>query len=144
MGFRENTDNPGQKAQPQMKYKRHAKYYFINKTTKELDHLRVIDIFENGFIYLYKEEYKFCSFKNAEGKLYESDWDVELLSKLGTTRQKCYYGSTHRCKPHIHCPCPKFIHVLDPSAISKIIAEDACANKAPEHEDLELYPFGDR
>ena len=62
-----------------MTYKRHKIYYFINKTTKELDHLRVIDIFDNGFVYLYKEEYKFCSFKNAEGKLYESDWDVELL-----------------------------------------------------------------
>ena len=127
-----------------MNYKRHKIYYFINKTTKELEHLRVIDIFEHGFVYLYKEEYKFCSFKNVEGKLYESDWDPELLGKLGKSRQKCYYGSTHRCKPHIHCPCPKFIHVCDPSAINKIIAEEAQAKKAPEIEDIELYPFGDR
>ena len=42
-----------------MTYKRHKTYYFVNKTTKGLDSLRVIDIFENGFMYLYKEEYKY-------------------------------------------------------------------------------------
>ena len=69
-----------------MTYKRHEKYYFINKTSKALDYLWVIDVFDNGFIYSYKEEYKFCSFKNAEGKLYESNCDPELLTKLGKCR----------------------------------------------------------
>ena len=129
-----------------MKYKRHTKYYFINKTTKALDYLRVIDVFENGFMYSYKEEYKFCSFKNAEGKLYESDRDPELLAKLGKCRQSCYYGSTHRCTS-THCPCPVFIHVLDPAAIPKVFAKETKVEKAKdqrEHTDLESYPYGDR
>ena len=123
-----------------MTYKRHTIYYFVNKTTKELEHLRVIDIFENGFVYLYKEEYKFCSYKNAEGKLYESDRDVELLSKLGKCRQSCYYDLTHSCTSH-RCPCPIFIHVLDPAAITKSMAREAKAEETPEPE---IYPFGDR
>ena len=126
-----------------MTYRRHKQYYFINKTTKALDHLRVIDIFEDGFMYLYNEEYKFCSFKNAEGKLYESDRDLELLKKLGKCRYSCYYDYTQRCTS-LRCPCPIFLHRADRSAIEKITAKEKMAEKIPEHTDLELYPFGDR
>ena len=125
-----------------MNYKRHSTYYFINKTTKALDFLRVIDIAEDGFVYLYKEEYKFCSYKNAEGKLYESDRNPELLSKLGKCRQSCYYGVSHQCSSR--CPCPIFLHVLDPDAIPKSMARKAQAEEAQEIFDIELYPFGDR
>lgn len=129
-----------------MTYKRHKTYYFVNKTTKGLDHLRVIDVFENGFMYLYKEEYKFCSFKNAEEKLYESDRNPELLAKLGKCRQSCYHGSTHSCTS-LRCPCPVFIHVMDPAAIPKAFAKETKVEKAKEqreHTDLESYPYGDR
>lgn len=127
-----------------MTYKRHKKYYFVNKTTKTLDSLRVIDIFENGFVYSHKEEYKFCSFKNAEGKLYESDRDPVLLSKLGKCRQNCYYSFAHRCNSY-PCPCPIFLHACDPNAIDKAIPKaKAKAKVKSEIEELEQYPFGDR
>ena len=125
-----------------MTCKRHAKYYFVNKTTKALDSLRIIDVFEDGFVYSYKEDYKFCSFKNAEGKLYESDTDPELLSKLGKCRQSCYYGAKRHC--HSRCPCPIFIHVHDSTAIEKIILSKAKVKEKSELEELEQYPFGDR
>ncbi len=124
-----------------MTYKRHIKYYFVNKTTKDLDSLRIIDIFEDGFIYSYNEEYKFCSFKNAEGKLYESDADPELLSKLGKCRQNCYYGRTHSCTSRFRCPCPIFLHVMDPTAIEKVSTK---AKEDSEYDKLKQYPFGDR
>ena len=127
-----------------MKYKRLRKYYFVNKKSKKLDSLLIIDIVENGFIYSYNEEYKFCSFKNAEGKLYESDIDPELLSKLGKCRQNCYYSRTKNCHSTFRCPCPIFIHVNDPAANEKVAFRKAQAEKPPEIEDLKLYPFGDR
>ena len=123
-----------------MTYKRHKVYYFVNKTTKGLDSLRIIDIFEDGFVYSYHEKYKFCSFKNAEGKPYESDRDLELLRKLGKCRQSCYYNATHRCSSY-RCPCPIFLHVLDPTVPDKVIARE---KEKAEYTDLELYPFGDR
>lgn len=75
-----------------MTYKRHKVYYFVNKTTKALDSLRIFDIFEDGFVYSYHEEYKFCSFKNAERTFYESGQKLVLLSKLCKLRHNLNFS----------------------------------------------------